>query len=221
MFRLIGPLILVLFVLRVVAQVVGTYPDYFPPNFDSEFLLGRDSEFYGSYQWAFHVHVISGPLALLLGLCLLSSGIRKRWPSWHRRVGRFQCVLLLTCVAPSGFWMAFYAHSGRFAEAGFVALSLATAVTTIMGWQAALRRHFVAHQRWMTRNFLLLFSAVILRIIGGASEYCGWHYDWIYPLNAWLSWLLPIGIYEVMRHMSSISSNGSRGDVLSAMPSRK
>lgn len=106
MFRRIGQLILVLFVLRVVAQAVGTYPDYFPPNFDSEFLLGRDSEFYGSYQWAFHVHVTSGPLALLLGPCLLSSAIRKRWPSWHRRLGRFQCASVLTCVVPSGFWMA-------------------------------------------------------------------------------------------------------------------
>ena len=221
MFRRIGQLILVLFVLRVVAQVVGTYQDYFPPNFDSDFLLGRESEFYGSYQLAFNVHVTSGPLALLLGPCLLSSTIRKRWPRWHRRLGRFQCVLVLVFVAPCGFWMAFYAHSGRFAEAGFVALSLATAVTMIMGWRAALRCHFVAHQRWMTRNFLLLFSAVILRFIGGASMYVGWHYDWIYPVNAWLSWLLPIGIYEVMRYMSSISSNGSRCDVLSAMPSRK
>lgn len=210
-----------LLVLRVVGGIVWSYPDYFPPNFDAEFLLGRESEFFGPYQWAFSIHVTSGPLCLMIGLFLMSSDLRERWPHWHRRMGRLQCVLLLACVAPSGLWMAFYAHSGRLAETGFVGLALATAMCTMLGWRAAVRRRFVAHQQWMTRCFLLLLSAVVLRIIGGASVYFDWNSEWIYPLNAWISWLLPIATYEVRLHISSISPNGKRGDERSAMPSRK
>jgi hypothetical protein len=51
----------------VTAGVVLNYRDYFPPNFDSDFLRGREKYFSGSYQWAFYTHTAAGPVALVLG----------------------------------------------------------------------------------------------------------------------------------------------------------
>jgi hypothetical protein len=37
-------------ILKVTANIVLGYEDYFPPNFDTTFLRGRESYFFGPYQ---------------------------------------------------------------------------------------------------------------------------------------------------------------------------
>src|SRR5688572_1029492 len=59
-------------IIRVAIGVLFDYHDYFPPNFQSDFLRGRESYFWGPYQWAFFTHVISGPVSLVLGTLLVS-----------------------------------------------------------------------------------------------------------------------------------------------------
>ena len=58
--------------------------DYLPPNFESDFLVGRDSYFFGAYQWAFYAHIATGPVTLIVGMFLLSDRLRKQFPKWHR-----------------------------------------------------------------------------------------------------------------------------------------
>ena len=72
----------VVLILRVLATILANYPDYFPPNFDSLFLQGREATFTGAYPAAFYVHIFSGPVVLFNGLILLSETIRRR----HRRL---------------------------------------------------------------------------------------------------------------------------------------
>lgn len=79
--------------LKVTLTVVMNYRDYLPPNFESDFLPGRDSYFFGAYQWAFYTHIAAGPLTLILGLFLLSDRMRKQFPRWHRYAGRMQVYL--------------------------------------------------------------------------------------------------------------------------------
>lgn len=57
-----------LLVCKTIVSVLFTFRDYFPPNFRSDFLLGRNEYFFGAYQWAFYTHIISGPFALFSGL---------------------------------------------------------------------------------------------------------------------------------------------------------
>ncbi len=167
--RVVGLLACVLVVKTTVAIVLN-YRDYFPANFRSDFLLGRESYFDGAYAIAFYTHILSGPFCLLAGLVLLSRPIRRRYPAWHRRLGRSMVVCVLVLLTPSGLWMSAYAMTGRVAALGFALLSLATFVAAALGWRAALRRDFVHHERWMQRLYVLLASAVVLRIIGGLSE---------------------------------------------------
>lgn len=184
-------------VLKTVFAVLLIFPDYFPPNFRSDFLLGRQAYFFGAYQWAFYAHVVVGPFVLLSGLVLLNEPFRRRFSLWHRRLGRVHVVCVLFVVAPSGLWLAPYAASGSVAAAAFAALALATAGCAAMGWRAAVQRRFDSHRMWMTRCYVLLCSAVVLRVIGGASDVAG--IEWTYPYAAWVSWLLPLLALETLR----------------------
>ncbi len=192
-----------LLILKVTLSVMLGYRDYFPPNFDSDFLHGRQSYFYSGYQWAFYLHIVSGPLSLFFGLILLSERLRRRFPRWHRSIGKVQIAIVLLLVAPSGLWMAFYAQTGLVAAVGFSLLAIHTALCAWFGWQSAMKKRFAEHRRWMLRTFLLLCSAVVIRLIGGLATVMEVGVTWIYPLAAWASWLVPLAIFEVSRIINS------------------
>ncbi len=183
-----------LLVCKTTLVVLLTFPDYFPPSFRSDFLLGRKAYFFGPYQWAFYTHIVAGPITLLNGLILLNDFVRQRFPTWHRCLGRVQVACVLFLVAPSGLWMAWYAATGTVAAAGFAVLAVVTVVCATKGWRAAMHRRFGEHRRWMLRCYVLLCSAVLLRVIGGLSDVLG--VGWTYPYAAWLSWLLPLFVLE-------------------------
>ncbi len=186
-----------LLILKVVAGVVLKYGDYFPPNFNSDFLRGRELYFSGSYQWAFYVHIAAGPMALILGMILISERFRLRFPKWHRYLGRIQALNVLFLVAPSGLWMAYRAEAGPVAAVGFAALAILTATTITLGWRSAVKRRFAEHRRWMWRCFLLLCSTVVLRLIAGMATVTGIQATWVEPMAAWASWVVPLAAFEL------------------------
>ena len=186
-------------VLKIVVITWVSYRDYMPPNFQSDFLAGREGHFFETYQWAFFPHIVAGPISLLLGLVLMSDRLRAKSPVWHRRLGKIQVANVLLVVAPSGFWMAWYAAMGPIAAGGFASLALATGATVALGWRSAMQRRFDAHRRWMSRCFVLLSSAVVIRVNGGIGLAAGIDSDWFYVQIAWTSWLVPLGIYELIQ----------------------
>jgi len=186
-------------ILRVTVSVLYSYRYYLPPNFQADFLLGRKEYFFGSYQWAFLTHIASGPCSLVLGMLLLSDRFRIRCPQWHRRLGRIHVANVLLLVAPSGLWMAGYAETGAVAGIGFATLAVATAVCVACGWRTAVKRRFAQHRQWMWRCYVLLCSAVVLRVIGGLATVVAVESEWVYSVAAWASWLVPLLIFEGQR----------------------
>jgi len=184
-------------ILKTIASTASNYQDYFPANFASDFLWGRERHFRGTYWWAFYTHILSGPVALLLGLILIVERSRPRFPAWHRRLGRLQVACVLLLVTPSGLWMASRAAAGPVAAVSLAALALATAVCVALGARSAAMRRFADHRRWMSRCYVLLCSAVVLRMIGGATTVLGADAPWIDPLASWISWLAPLSAFEV------------------------
>jgi hypothetical protein len=73
-------------ILKVTTSVVSNYHNYFPPNFASDFLRGREGYFLGVYQWTFYTHILSGPVSLILGLILISERFRTRFRMALRRI---------------------------------------------------------------------------------------------------------------------------------------
>ena len=196
--RLVTWLVVVV-ILKVTAAVVGNYALYFPPDFSSDFLRNRETYFFGPYRVAFISHLISSPLALVTGLLLMAPWLRRGWPHWHRRLGRIQAVNVLAFVAPSGLWMSAYTATGPVAAAAFATLSLATGATIVLGWRAALHRRFTDHEAWMTRNFLLLSAAVVLRVACGFATVVGVTWTGFDAVASWASWIVPLAVYELVR----------------------
>jgi hypothetical protein len=191
------PLLAGILIIKVMISVVSNYHGYFPPDFAAGFLRGRESHFWGLYSWAFYAHIVSGPVSLILGLILVGERVRVRHPRWHRRLGRIQVACVLLLVTPSGLWMARHAAAGPFAAAGLAALAIVTAASVIMGARSALKRRVADHRRWMWRCFLLLCSAVVLRLIGGLATVTGMTALWIDPMATWLCWLSPLAAFEL------------------------
>jgi uncharacterized membrane protein len=184
-----------LVILKVTAAVVWNYRNYLPPDFHVDFLRGREPYFFSAYGWSFYIHILTGPFTLVAGLLLMSERFRQRLPRWHRRLGRVQVLTILLALAPSGLWMALYAQAGLSGQLGFSALAIATAVCTAMGWRTAVQRRFQSHRRWMTRSYVLLCSAVVIRLIGGLATVTV-PSEGLDQFTPWLSWLAPLAVLE-------------------------
>ena len=192
----------VVLILRVLVTILINYPDYFPPNFDSLFLQGREATFTGAYQTAFYIHIFSGPIVLFSGLILLNDYIRRRHPALHRWLGRAHVGVLLLLVLPSSAAMSRHAFGGWPAGLSFLLLTVATAVCTVVGVVHARRRRFDQHRCWMGRAYVLICSAVVLRLMSGAAGMVGVATpESAYIVAAWGSWLLPLAAYEIVERL--------------------
>ncbi len=189
----------ILLILRVLVAILLNYPDYFPPNFDSLFLQGRETTFTGAYPPAFYIHIFSGPVVLLNGLILLSEYVRRHRGGLHRFLGRVQIFVLLLLVLPSSVVMSQHAFGGWPAGLSFILLSAATAGCAVIGVVHARHRRYDRHRRWMLRCYVLICSAVALRLISGTAGLVGVpNAQGAYRFAAWSSWLLPLAALEFL-----------------------
>lgn len=193
---------LVVLLLKVLFSIVWEYRFYYPANFDSAFLGGRRYTFVGTYRAAFYVHIVSGPLAILAGAFLIATSNFPRLRISHRYVGRLQGVLVIGVLAPSGLVMAVNAYAGPVAAWGFALLSLGTALACVQAIRYAVMMRMELHRRWAIRCFILLCSPLLLRLMSGAVIVLGVESDLTYRLNAWMSWLVPLAIYELRCYRS-------------------
>jgi uncharacterized membrane protein len=194
----------VVLILRVLGTILSNYPDYFPPNFQALFLLDRESTFHGLYRAAFYVHIFSGPVVLLTGLVLLSERVRRWHAKWHRWLGWVHVGVLWVFVLPSAVVMSRHAFGGWPAGLSFFLLSAATACCAVRGVVYAQRRSFERHRRWMLRSYILICSAVVLRLVSGAAGLVGvTHPQSAYIVAAWCSWLVPLATFEIVERVSA------------------
>ena len=194
--KLFARFLLLILCLKILLTMVYEYRAYFPPNFEANFLIGRRSYFFGSYGAAFYIHIISGPIAIVLGFVLMISGGIARFRRQHRWLGRAQGLIVLAAVLPSGLLMATRSVTGPLAGWGFAAVAMLTAICMLMAIRSARRAQLKLHQKWATRSFLLLCSPLLFRLISGATIVSNLESPLTYRLNAWLSWLVPLAIYE-------------------------
>ncbi|MCA9206864.1 MAG: DUF2306 domain-containing protein [Planctomycetales bacterium] len=188
---------------KTFAAVLWEYRWYFPPDFESSaFLVGRKTSFVGPYRVAFYVHLVSGPVTLILAAVLVFTGSamrgRRSLGRLHRAAGRWQVVVVLFALAPSGLIMSRQALAGPVAGVGFASLAILTALYAAMAWRRAAQRRHSAHRHWALGCTVLLVSPLLLRIVGGVFVTLQIESPWSYRINAWLSWLIPLFVYEAI-----------------------
>lgn len=185
-----------LLMIEVLWEIVFEYRFYFPADFTSSFLIGREPTFFGLYRAAFYVHIAVGPLTILLGAALMLTGGRPRFGTLHRLAGRSQ-ILLVALIVPSGLVMATQAYTGGVAATGFALHSIATGLAAVATVRTAMRRRIAKHRRWATRTYILLSAPLLLRIVSGATIVAGIDNDITYQATVWGCWLIPILCYEL------------------------
>jgi len=179
-----------LLVIRVLITILLEYRFYFPPDFDQSFFLaGRRQSFAGWYSAGFYLHIISGPIAIVAVLAMLATGKSKRFRTVHRAT-----------VCPGGFLMAFESIGGPIASYGFCCLGLATVVSVLAAAHFARKKKIKAHMNWAYRSAILLCSPILLRLITGLSAVTEIESLNTYRATAWLSWILPLVIFEIVRN---------------------
>jgi len=136
-----------------------------------------------------YTHVFGSAVALALGPFQFSSMLRERWPVLHRLLGRLYLGVGVLVGGLAGLYMAFHAVGGLAARLGFACLAVAWLYSGSRAYLAVRARDFMAHRRWMVRNFALTFAAVTLRLYLPASVALGVTFEVAYSVIAWLCWL--------------------------------
>jgi len=147
---------------------------------------------------AIHAHVFASAVALALGPAQLSQKLRLRRPQLHRWVGRLYLAVGVGMGGVAGLVMATHASGGSWARFGFGALAIAWLSSGVLAYRAARAQSFVAHRRWMVRNFSLTFAAVTLRLYLPASMAAGIRFELAYPVIAWLCWVPNLLLAEML-----------------------
>jgi hypothetical protein len=172
---------------------------YIPIALDVAFLrIKQDVIGYRHYQIAFFTHVYASIWVLMAGSLQFSASLRRRYPAWHRGLGRLYVGTILCAAGPSGLVMAYYAHGGVWAQVSFGILSVLWLVFTYEAFRKARKRNWVLHQHFMWRSFALTLSAISLRLFKWAMV----HTLALPPVDtylivAWAGWVVNLLVVEV------------------------
>ncbi len=118
-----------------------------------------------SVRWALFPHGLMGGIAILAGPLQFSSRLRRKYPEFHRILGRVYvgCVLL---AAPLGIMITIIGPKNRLFTTGVAVHASLWFMTTLMAFLTIRNRHISQHRQWMIRSYILTFSFVITRVLG-------------------------------------------------------
>lgn len=141
-------------------------------------------------------HIIFAPIALALMPFQFWTGLRTKRPKLHRFLG-YGYVISVVLAALASLWLLPDFRGTRFAATGFFFLAIFWIACTGLAVQAARRRDFTAHQRWMLRSAALTFGAVTLRLQLPILFLAGYSLPGGYDLLAWDAWVPNLIVIEI------------------------
>jgi uncharacterized membrane protein len=162
------------------------------------------------------VHIIGVTVFCVLGAFQFSTGVRARWPRWHRVAGRIVAPCGIA-AALAGLWMTvFYPHAanvGGLLTAFRLVFGTAMAVSLVLGVAAVLRRDIAAHRAWMMRGYAIGIGAgtqavtqlPVILAVGSINELTN-------ALMSLGAWLLNLAIAEwFVRRIGTRATQQRRG----------
>ena len=175
----------------MLAILIGFYPLLYlvgPP--DLGLLASKSEALLGDPLWkgAFYGHISLGGIALLVGWTQFSRELRRRYLTWHRRLGRIYVLSALGSGA-CGIYLAFFATGGWVPGLGFFLLGVAWIFFTLKTYQAIRARDLTKHEGFMIYSFAACFAAVMLRVWMPLLILVFGEFLLAYKIVAWLCWV--------------------------------
>ena len=141
-------------------------------------------------------HIAASGFAMLLGAFQFSKTLRRKAPVVHRWMG-YGYILACVVGGLAGGTIALSSTAGPIAGWGFFLLALCWVPFTLLALRAALKKDFVAHERWMIRSFALTFGAVTLRLYLPIVGIMDWDFLPAYRIIAWAAWVPNLIVAEL------------------------
>ncbi|MCB1672471.1 MAG: DUF2306 domain-containing protein [Pseudomonadales bacterium] len=140
-------------------------------------------------------HFLGGAVVIIAGALQFNSGIRSRYATLHRWLGRLYVTGILI-GGSAGFYMALHSSGGIVAHYGFALLAVCWLGTTAVAYLQIRRGNVQVHRAWMIRSYSLTLAAVTLRIYIPLFLIAGFPFEEAYPVIAWLCWVPNILVAE-------------------------
>lgn len=195
-FQILGWSIVIFFSLCLVAIALS----YFTFDLNFHFLKSKQ-DMLDNRVWlgAFYVHLFFGVTAILSGLPLFFGKLISYTSKQHKALGKTYVISILLLTGPTGFYLAFFAEGGSWASIGFMMMSLAWMWPTYLAFRYAVKKDFVAHNKWMIRSMAMTLSGVTLRLFTPIGSYVlGFDEQTNFVITAYAPWLFNIMIGEVI-----------------------
>ena len=153
--------------------------------------------FAGRSVWIL-LHIIAGSLALFIGPFQLWMGLQRKKLPLHRLIGK----IYLLSIAVSSICALYLSVTNEISlvfGAGLGGLACAWIITTGVAYVAIRQRHFMQHQEWMIRSYVVTLAFVIFRIFVGISEALeiGTLFQRL-ELASWFCWAVPLLVTEAV-----------------------
>ena len=173
---------------------------YFSFRTDINFLLAK-RDYIHDFLWmsAFYIHISGSMICVLSGPFQFVDALRKRYPKFHRQLGKAYVISILFIGGPSGLYMSAFANGGWATKLGFFILSFLWIGSTYMAYRKIIQKNIQSHKNWMIISYALTFSAVTLRLyVWILSSYLFIDHDLIVLLTAWFNWIPNLIIAELI-----------------------
>jgi uncharacterized membrane protein len=143
-------------------------------------------------------HLAGGGLTIVLGPLQFLTRWPRAYPRLHRWMGRIYMIgLLIACTGATGLITTSPAPFEI--RTACAATALAWLTTALIALIAIHRGRVVLHRRWMTRNYLVTLSPITFRIfLHSLIAMKLAPSPTVIAILLWLSWLLPLIIYEAI-----------------------
>lgn len=170
-------------------------------------------EIYTDYFWYrapwLLVHVICGIVATLIGPFQFITAFRKRYPQWHRGLGKtyMGAIVLSTGVS---FYLVSTAQLGIPYATGLAMLGIVWLGTTVMAWASIVNGNVAMHREWMTKSYVLTLSFIGFRLVEDIMTHMNISsFVERKVLMAWACWSIPFFFTEIIlqaRRMRKINN---------------
>ncbi len=151
------------------------------------------------FIWAFYIHITSSLFVMGGGAFQFFPEIIRRFPRFHRNIGKMYVFFILLLAAPSGLILAFYANGGLAARVGFSMQCLVWWTVTYFAWNEIMQKKYENHVNMMIRSFAVTLAAMSLR----TESYIMYYWLGTKPIETyltvtWLSWVGNLLLAEII-----------------------